>query len=388
MSDEFLSVGLIGPDVLSRLAITRDLFGPEVGMLREYDAYPDLDDVSELIEQKHDVIIIELDSNPEYALELVEKICSCGLSTVMVYSAQHNPELVLRSMRSGAREFLNEPLVPGMMVAALVRASARRPGSHPFKGKLGELFVFFGAKGGVGVTLLASNFAISLAQESGKKTLLIDLDLPLGDIALNLGLTGDHSAVDALQNATRLDSKFLSELLRPYSETLSVLAAPGQFVSVDENHNAIDKLIAVARLAFDYVVVDSGSKFNLFSTDLYKKAAKIYLVTQTGVPELRNSNRFVGQFLPDELSKLEIVINRSTSSFHGLDEETVSKALTRPADWRVPNDYETAFHSQNTGTPLALEDASISQVIRQMARSACGMTESPKKKPRLFGMFK
>ena len=45
-----------------------------------------------------------------------------------------------------------------------------------------------GAKGGAGATMLACNFAVALAQESGKKTLLIDLDLPLGDAALNLGI--------------------------------------------------------------------------------------------------------------------------------------------------------------------------------------------------------
>jgi len=35
-----------------------------------------------------------------------------------------------------------------------------------------------------GTTTVACNFAVELAQESGRSTLLIDLDLPLGDAAL------------------------------------------------------------------------------------------------------------------------------------------------------------------------------------------------------------
>ena len=88
---------------------------------------------------------------------------------------------------------------------------------------------FLGAKGGDGVTTLACNFAVSMAKESGQSTLLIDLDLPLGDAALNLGVVAEYSTINALQNAARLDSAFLSKLLVKHSSGVSVLAAPGKF---------------------------------------------------------------------------------------------------------------------------------------------------------------
>jgi hypothetical protein len=49
---------------------------------------PLLDEVPRLLEQRNDVIIIDLDSNPEFALELVESICANGSATVMVYLVQ------------------------------------------------------------------------------------------------------------------------------------------------------------------------------------------------------------------------------------------------------------------------------------------------------------
>ncbi len=51
----------------------------------------------------------------------------------------------------------------------------------------GRLLTFMGAKGGTGVTTLACNFAVSLAQDPKQTTLLIDLDLPFGDVGVESG---------------------------------------------------------------------------------------------------------------------------------------------------------------------------------------------------------
>ena len=198
-----LTIALIGPDQQRRGAVAIALTGLQAGVTREFPTYPELDEVPRMLEDNYDVMIVDLDSNPEYALDLVETICSSGSPTVMVYSAQSDSELLVRCMRAGAREFLIQPFAPGTIAEALVRASVRRPSARPAKKTAGRLFVFLGAKGGSGVTTLACNFAVSLAAESSQNTLLIDLHLPLGDAALDLGITAQYSTVNALQNADR-----------------------------------------------------------------------------------------------------------------------------------------------------------------------------------------
>ncbi len=381
-----LTIALIGPDQQRRGAVAIALTGLQAGVTREFNSYPELDEVPRMLEDNYDVVIVDLDSNPEYALDLVETICSTGSPTVMVYSAQTDSELLVRCMRAGAREFLTQPFSPGTIAEAMVRASVRRPTSRPAKKTAGRLFVFLGAKGGSGVTTLACNFAVSLASESGQNTLLIDLHLPLGDAALDLGITAQYSTVNALQNAARLDSNFLSRLLTKHSSGLSVLAAPGKFTPMQSNPEEIDKLLTVARQDFDYVIVDAGTRLDLADTTLFDQASTIYLITQVSIPELRNSNRLVSEFFTKTSSKLEIVLNRFTPRALGVDEEHITKALTRPATWRVPNDYATARRTQNTATPLSLEDSPISRVIRQMARAASGLPPNPEKKKR-FGLF-
>ena len=388
VGNDVLSIALIGPHEQRRKEAARALLLCDKTEVREYSAYPaNLDEVPRLLELRNDAIVIDLDSDPEYALELVESLCANGAPTVMVYSSKPDPELLVRCMRAGAREFLTPPFAHNIMAEALVRATSRRTVIRMPRKTGGRLLVFLGAKGGAGVTTLACNFAVALAQESAQSTLLIDLDLPLGDAALNLGIVTEYSTVNALQEAGRLDASFLTKLLTKHSSGVYVLAAPGKFPQFHATNEAIDKLMSVARQEFDNVVVDVGARLDLTDTALFKDAFTIYLVTQAGIPELRNSNRLISQFFTVGSPKLEIVINRYEPRALGVSDETITKALTRPATWKIPNDYNAVRQMQNTATPLALGDSPVARLIKQMAVSICGQraTQPKKKGFRLFG---
>ena len=381
-----MSVALIGPQEQHRKAVASALAGSQANLTREFASYPELDDVPQLLETGFDVVIIELDSDPEHALDLVEHICGNSSVTVMVYSKQADPELLVRCMRAGAREFLSQPIAPGTIAEALVRASVRRPAVRAPKKTLGRLLIFAGAKGGSGVSTIASNFAIMLAQESKQNTLLLDLDLPLGAAALDLGIITQFSTANALQDISRLDSNFLSTLLTKHSSGLSVLSAPDNYTPIHATDEGIAKLLTVARQDFDFVVVDAGSTMGSNYKALLEGANVAYLVTQVSIPELRNSNRLISEFFTLPTPKLEIVLNRFTTNTLGIDEENIKKALTVAPKWRIPNDYVTVQRAQNTATPLALGDSAIAGIIRQMARTACGMPAIPEKKRR-FNLF-
>src|ERR1035441_8109070 len=209
-----LSVAVISPDMRRRNAAMSALSGCQTGQVQEFASYPpDLNDVPRMLGQNFDIVLVDLDSNPNHALDLVEAISVHGLATAIVFSEEADSDLMLRSMRAAISEFLTLPFDSGIMAEALVRASAlRKTVSLPKKAD-GRLLVFLSAKGGSGVTTLACNYAVSLAQESGQKTLLIDLNLPLGDAAINLGIKARYSIVNALENSARLDASFLSTML-------------------------------------------------------------------------------------------------------------------------------------------------------------------------------
>jgi pilus assembly protein CpaE len=202
-----------------------------------------------------------------------------------------------------------------------------------------------------------------------------------------MGITAEFSTIDALNAVERLDARFLAQLLVKHSSGVWVLAAPGRFLQYHANNEAIDWLLYVARQEFDNVVVDLGSKLDLMGTAAYKDANTFYLVTQSSIPELRNSNRLVQQFFGGTLPKLEIVINRYESRTLGVSEEHITKALTRPAQWKIPNDYASVRKMQINATPLVLADSAISRQIRLMAKSITGHEDAPVEKKKGFRLF-
>jgi pilus assembly protein CpaE len=382
-----LSIALIGPNENRRRIVANALAGTGSAMVREFPSYPNkTTDVPRLMEQNFDVFIIDLDGDQRAALELVEEIAANSALTVMVFSMNNDPNLLMSCMRAGAREFLSQPVALGQLNDALSRASARRPMARPSNKPGGKVLVFLGGKGGSGVTTVACNFAVSMVQECQQSTVLIDLDLPLGDAALNLGIAPQFSTVDALQNYTRLDQNFFAKLLTKHSSGLFVLAAPGKFPQVEVSNEAMERLVSVARASYDFVIVDAGSRFDLSGTTLVDQADTVYLVMQAGIPELRNSHRVISEYFKTGNSNLEIVLNRFMPRSGGVDEEHISKALTRPVQWKIPSDYVTVRRMQNEATPLALEDSMIARSIQDMARTACGMPAKPEKK-KGFSLF-
>jgi pilus assembly protein CpaE len=383
-----LKLALIGPHEQRRRTVASALSTSHAAVVREYSTYPpSLKDVPRLLEQGFDAVIIDMESDPEYALSLVEEVASNGQATVIVYAARVDPNWIVRAMRAGAREFLSDPIDQSALAEALARAGSRRSTPRVQQKTGGKLLVFLGGKGGSGVTTVACNFAVALVQDCGQSAVLVDLDLPLGDAALSLGLSPQFSTADALQSADRLDANFFNKLLVKHSSGLPVLGAPGRFPHVQAHNEEIDKLLTVARQEFDWVVVDAGSRFDLTGATWFQRADTVYMVMQAGIPELRNSHRLISEFFKTGVPKLEIVLNRYVSRSMGVDEEHIEKALTRPIQWRIPSDYFTVRRMQNEAVPITSEDSPISKSIQDMARAACGMEPKPEKR-KGFSLFK
>jgi pilus assembly protein CpaE len=385
-----LSIALIGPNDDRRRAILNILSGQESARVSEFISFPlDLEEQPKAVSERYEVVILDVDSDPDYVFALVEKISANNSVYVMVYSAEPDVKQAVRFMRAGARDYFTLPFSPAEISSALARAAVHPPTAQAAPVKTnGQIMVFLGAKGGCGVTSIAANFALLVAQETAQSTLLIDFGLPLGDAGINLGMnTATYSTGNALQDLSRLDSRFLNSLIEKHTSGLSVLAAPNDFTAPALVTEGVNRLVEIARQNFHYVVVDLGSRIDMMETTLFDESSLVYLVTQVGISELRNSNRMITRFFSLRMRSLQVIVNRYTPKALLFDDAQIAKALTRPADWKIPDDYATARRTENTGTPMAMETSPISIALRAMARAACGISEEKGKK-KGFSLFK
>ncbi len=108
-----MNVALIGPNDTHRQIVARALSSSEGRKVHEFIDYPDnLQDLPKMFEQNFDFVLVDVDTDESYALQIIEKLSEIGQS-VMAYSARTDQELLMACMRAGARDFLPLPTENG-----------------------------------------------------------------------------------------------------------------------------------------------------------------------------------------------------------------------------------------------------------------------------------
>lgn len=135
---EPLLVALIGPNAERRSTVAKALSDTGRVTVREFDSYPpELEHLQRLL-ASFDVIVFDMDSDPEAALKLVEKANANDAAAIMGYSERTDPKLAVRVMRAGASEYLLLPLEQGAAAEALVRTEkmVREKATDKSRGRL------------------------------------------------------------------------------------------------------------------------------------------------------------------------------------------------------------------------------------------------------------
>ena len=175
------------------------------------------------------VALIDFDRDPELALLTTGRLSQIFLKKINIVgiSAKVDAGILLRAVRNGCTEFLTKPVDPEELAAALNRFLAGMSVDPRMQSGIGRVVSFFGAKGGVGTTMLAVHLAMHLVRQHGKKTLLIDHKQQLGHVALYLGLRDTQYHFDELlRNADRLDAELLNGFIIRHRSGLDVIASP------------------------------------------------------------------------------------------------------------------------------------------------------------------
>ncbi len=326
-----------------------------------------------------DALVVDLDGNQEDALALIEHVAASHPEVpIVVCSSGKDAMLAVKAMRAGAREYLAFPPEPRQLAEALAAPAATpRSASAVSKSQAPKIFAFWGSKGGVGTTTLATNFAIALREESGEPVALGDLSLHLGDVGVSLGLEPKFSMQDALKSIDRMDRDFLKAIMVEHSSGVSVLPGPDEFASLQTIPNGdFTSLLDVMTKGFPYVVLDGGPASSYLMHHTFSRANRVYLVVSADIASARNAKRLIAftEAQKGRVPEIELVLNRSRSK-NGMDEASVARTLEPHKVWRVPNDYQRVLESLNRGVSLFETRSPILPVLRDMARQACGKPE-------------
>jgi pilus assembly protein CpaE len=340
------------------------------------------------------VIITMSDANPEAALKMIESLSLESPQTAIISAARNaSPDLILRSMRSGAREFLRLPVITDEFKTVLDRTAEFCAGQKAAPKKKGRMVAVFSSKGGCGTSFIATNLAASL----NAPTMLVDLNLQAGDLPLFLGVEPKYSIADMVENRARMDDALLASYITPHSSKLSLLAAPREADSADDiKPEHVFEALERLRESYDYVVLDPQHTFDSITLAALDQADDIVLVLTLDIPAIRSAQRALEIFdrLGYPRNKVRIVVNRWSKQID-LDLQQVERFLKEKVTGFVPSDYQTAVTSINLGQPLVQSEPSskIAVEIKRIVAAIIGQTaqiaeEQPQRRKIWGGLFK
>jgi pilus assembly protein CpaE len=378
-----LRLAIVDPNDTTRDALKSMLLGMEMIWLEaECSRYEFFADV---VAQTHpDIGLVAIDRDPERGLELVNKLSQNSPDcAVLVVSSSSDGNLILRTLRAGAKEFLTQPVRIEDLLGALGRISQRRAGQGDKQPRGSQVIAVAGSIGGVGTTSIAVNVGCALAQDEGNSVALVDLDLCLGDADVFLDTIPDYTLVDLAQNVTRLDFTLLKRSLSRHASGLYLLPRPVQLediglITVED----LQRVIGLLKATFTHVVLDLSKSYSAIDLVSLEMASQILLVTQLDLPCLRNVVRLMMSFsqMDGIAEKVKIVVNRAGLDNGQITLKKAQETIGKPIFWQLPNDYRTMIEVRNNGIPL-IEFAPKAAITHSMVGLAAAISGDERAEP-------
>jgi pilus assembly protein CpaE len=376
-----LRIAVVDPKDASRDALKSMLLGLDTVWLEaECSRYEFFADV--VSQTNPDVGFVALDSNPDKALELVAALAKSSPNcAILVTSSSTDGNLILRTMRSGAKEFLTQPLKTEDLSAALQRVARQRSGGAGGSGRGCSIIAVTGATGGVGTTSVAVNLGCSLAANPANSVVLVDLDLCLGDADVFLDTIPEYTLSDVAQNIARLDLTLLKRSLTKHDTGLYLLPRPVQLE--DARHittEELSRVLGLLKASFTHLIIDTSKSFNELDMHALSEADQVLLVTQLDLPCLRNVVRLMMSFKDSNQfdEKVKIVVNRVGYETGQISLRKAQETFGREIFWQIPNDYRVMVEVRNNGVPLVQQapKAAITQSLNQLAAALSSKSDN------------
>jgi len=275
-------------------------------------------------------VAIALDAEDEADLTLIKDIVSAakahGIKVILI-TEDVSPAALHQLLREGGDEFVPYPLPEGELARAIDRVTAP-PAAEPPPVELkttikatgdrsGVVIPVYGMAGGTGASTLAVNLAWELClvdKETPPRVCLIDLGLQYGGVATYLDLPRREAVIELLSDTESMDSEAFMQALLTYNNKLQVLTAPTDMVPLDLiNATDVQRIIEMARVNFDYVVLDMPPVLVEWSEAVLTAAHICFATIELDMRSAQNTLRLKKALQAESLpfNKYRVVLNRA-----------------------------------------------------------------------------
>ena len=328
------------------------------------------------------VLLVESHGSRDAILsELAALAEVCQPDTKVVVIGHLNDVLLYRElMKQGVSEYLVAPLHQ-LQVIETISGLFQNPKSTP----LGRVYAFVGAKGGVGSSTIAHNFAWLMSNNQGTDTVITDLDLAFGTAGLNFNQDTSNRIIDALGQPERLDATLIERLLTKLGDKLSLLSGPG---GVDRDINveahAVETILGAMRSNIPCIVVDVPNMWAPWIKYTLIHADQVVITATPELASLRNAKNLVDllkQARPNDPPPKLLLNQVGVPKRPEIPADEFGKAVGVDVTSVIPYDAQTFGTAQSNGQMImeVAPKSKAAELLNGLVQSLAG-NEKPVKK--------
>ncbi|GAB4513926.1 MAG: response regulator [Anaerolineae bacterium] len=320
-------------------------------------------------EEKPDLIILEPAINGGAGFDLCRRLRLLPGERnrpIIMLSSLTRSENVVRGLQAGANAYLTKPVLPEEIIMRVHMLLGYDELPRP------KTILVVGAKGGVGATTIAVNLALVLAIEHQKDTVLVDAEVPGGDIAVHLGMELTTSIADLISYGTDLSPEILERALVSYAPGLSVLSSPGDRFEEPPEPGYIRPILQAITGEERYIVVDAPPFCVDEMASLAGWADGLLLVTTPELTSLRRTEVLIAKAVENDVveeGQILVIVNQANLRT-GIPEEAFPPAILERKRFTLPVASKAIWQAINAGEPILFQAPRhrFCMEIREIAR--------------------
>ena len=352
------------------------------------------------------VVIVDFSAPmTEAAIVLVSDLRASFPGVVIMGSGSAvEPASMRAALRCGVAEFIDWDATEGEASAAIrhqMQARSQLPAAVALEPETkGFSLPLLGARVGMGVTTLATHLAVmfqemhaydmrgsknrkQIARPFGASQLpldesahaaLLDLGLPARDGLLYLGIAGDFSFVDAVQNTRRLDATLIDSAFAKHSTGTVTLAWPSDLGMLREvSPAAAAGVVNTLKSLLGVQVIDLGGMVQAdFLAPLLRESGNGWVVCDQSLGGIVSTAQMLKELDAKGVSRstLKLVLNRFNAQA-GLPAKEVAQRLGLELLHVVPDRSTVLLNAASCGQLLSqsLRGDPYVTCVRSMARA-------------------
>lgn len=340
---------------------------------------------------KPDLVILDIDMPEMDGYEVCRRLRKLPVTAnkpIMMLTAHEDLEEKIKGFEAGADDYLTKPFQPAELqarVKVLLKRISQSQGADVATLQNKTLGIF-SLRGGVGVSTIASNIAVGLAQLWGETVVLVDMVMTMGQSALMLNLSLRNTWADlGTIPADELEEDLIDNVLLKHESGVSVLAAPrgadeGELIQPEN----VKRVLELLKRKYSYIVLDLPHNFCEITLSGLDLANQIVAVMS---PDLASVRAMVGarqvfQKLGYRDEAITVLLNWVFER-RGLARKDIENVVKLPLKMVIPFASDTFVSAINLGVPpvLSSKDSPIGALFEDFAFSF-SKEEDQKKRPK------